>query len=227
MILRRGNIDDLSGNAVVYWEVVGENKVAPGFSIFAINFVVSSIPLENKLLTATFPPVPFRDYEELLDKCFGIKCDVLYGGNIVFPDGDEGFNKFYKSEFAKFNKTVEEYVDIYKEKFNFSIERLSERDKLYMLKDLSQKARIDVREKNNSKRLNSTKIKQIIDDLQYERKYDISNFQSILHLPGEIGDQLVTLYTEKFLAIFHEDYENANILKREIFKLEKEVQNNQ
>ena len=220
MILRRGDRENLVGNAIVYWDVVGDNVIAPGFSVFAINFTVSALALENKLLTATFPPIPMKNVDNLFQKLKTIHCDIIYGGELEFPSDQEAFTQFYKNEFSKYNKIIEEYVEAYKEKFDFAINRMSEQEKLIMLRELSNKIRIEIREGSKTKKIANTKISKLIDDLSDQQKYDISNFKAVLFQPGDIEDQLVNLYTNQFLAIYHEDYENASHIKQEISKLE-------
>ncbi len=223
MILRRGFLEDLCGNAVVYWDVIGENIISPNSGIFAINFTVSSIPLDNKLLTATFPPIPFIDYNELLDKLSNVQCDIIYGGELEFPVEQDAFNQFYKSEFAKFNKVIEKYVDVYKEKFNFHVTRLSEQEKLNLLRDLSKKIRIGFSDDKKENKLFSKRVIKIINNLKDHSKYDVVKFRSILFKPGIIEDELVQLYTNQFLAIYHENYERAGVLKQKISQLEHDL----
>lgn len=226
MILRRGDLTNLCGNAVVYWDIIGENVIAPGFNIFAINFTVSSLPIDNKLLTATFPPIPFNDFDELVKKLEDVQCDIIYGGELKFPKEQKALNKFYKNEFAKYNKVIEEYVDIYKEKFSFSFNRMTEQDKLKLLENLSEQVRTEIKNDEeieaeaDNKQVLTDRLLKLIEHLQVNSKYDISNFKEVIFLPGEIGDRLSHLYTKKFLAIYHEDYENANLLKNKISKLE-------
>ncbi len=220
MILRRGVLEDLCGNAVVYWDVIGENIISPNSSIFAINFTVSSIPLDNKLLTATFPPIPFLDYNELADKLANVHCDIIYGGELQFPIEQDAFNQFYKSEFAKFNKVIEKYVDLYKEKFNFRVTKLTEHEKLNLLKDLSKKVRIGFSNRKKENKLFSKRILKIINNLKNQSKYDVAKFRSVLFKPGLVEDELVQLYTSQFLAIYHENYEHAGVLKQKITQLE-------
>ncbi len=223
MILRRGELNNLTGNAIVYWEVIGENNIAPGFKVFAINFTVSSLPLDNKLLTATFPPIPFKDLNELTHKLTNVYCDIIYGGELNFPVDQETFSQFYKNEFAKFNKIIEEYVEIYKEKFNFTITQLSEKEKLKLLKDLTDRIRIDIREGGKSKKLFTNRINQLMNNLRNDEKYEVNRLKDVLFLPGDVADQLVNLYTSKFLAIHDENYEIAIHLKQEITKLEQDI----
>jgi len=222
MILRRGDRENLVGNAIVYWDVVGDNAIAPGYSVFAINFTVSALALENKLLTATFPPIPMKSADDLFHKLKTIHCDIIYGGELEFPSDQETFTQFYKNEFFKYNKIIEEYVEAYKEKFDLAITQMSEQEKLMMLRELSNKIRIEIREGSKTKKIANTKLTKLMDDLSDQQKYDISNFKAVLFQPGDIEDQLVNLYTNQFLAIYHEDYENASHIKQEINKLETE-----
>ena len=223
MMLRRGKVDNLTGNAVVYWDIVGENEIAPGYTIFAVNFTVSPLPLDNKLLTATFPPIPYRDFDELFEKLSLVTCDIIYGGELMFPSDQEAITQFYKSEFAKYNKVIEEYVDLYKERFNLSVNNLTEIERLDLLKEMSKKVRIEIREGAESKKMGGKKkIIELIKTLE-SSKYDVKQFQKVLFIPGDVADQLVSLYTKKFFAIYNEKYEDASQIKDEITKLEDEI----
>ncbi len=229
MILRRGDIENLTGNAVVYWDVIGSNSIAPDHDVFAINFVVSSLPLDKKLLTATFPPIPYKSHEDLFEKLATVYCDIIYGGLLEFPPDQETLNKFYKNEFEKYNKVIEEYVEAYKEKFNFLLERLSEIEKLKLLQKMVPKARVELNETVNEKKNDfTTKTMELIEDFQNDNKYDMYKLKELLFMPGKVGDLLVNLYIKKFLAIYNEEYENASRLKHKITKLQQEdnIENN-
>ncbi len=222
MVLHRGDSDNLTGNGIVYWNVEGENFIASGYEVFAINFIVSSLQLDNKLLTATFPPIPFQNVNALFDRLVDVQCDIIYGGDIKFPDTQKNFSSFYKNEFAKYNKIIEEYVECYKEKFIVIVEKLSEQEKLYMLKDIANKTRIELQEGGKTRLLFKKKIKKLTETLE-SNKYDLSNFKQAIFMPGKVGDELSSLYIKKFFAIFYEDYEDALLIKNEITVLEKHL----
>jgi hypothetical protein len=227
MELERGNSENLVGNAVVYWDVEGENYLNPGSRIIASNFVISAIPLEDKLFTATFPPISFKNHDDFMAHLVNVHCDIIYGGKLKFPPKESDFKKFLKHETVKYNKIIEEYTDKYKLKFDFDPSRLSEKEQLYLLEDLSKKIRISVAEGkyiDGDIDSNPTKVLKIIKNLKNKfDKYDIDNFINFLYQPGEDIDNLTNLYTKKFLAIYYEDYENAKDLSEQIKNIETHI----
>lgn len=225
MELVRGNSENLSGNAVIYWEVEGENIFSPNSKIIAENFVISAIQLDEKLFTATFPPIFFKDYDELITRLVNINCDIIYGGKMKFPTNNKELEKYIKKEIFQVNKIIESYTEKYKIKFNFNPINLSEKEKIYLLNNLSKKIRNAI---NKGKYIDGStdskpsKMLKLIKNLKHDyKKYDIDSFINILYIPGKNNDKLTNLYTKKFLAIYYEDYENAKALSEKILNLEK------
>lgn len=225
MELVKGNSENLMGNAVVYWDVVGDNIISPESKIIAMNFVISAIPMDNKLFTATFPPVTFIDYEDFMSKLVNVNCDIIYGGKVTFPPKEIDFKKFIKRESARYNKIIEEYTEKYKVKFDFNPSKLSEKEQLYLLDDLSKKIRSAVKEgkyidgDTDSK---PNKILKLVRSIKNNyKKYDIDSLINILYLPGNDIDNLTKLYTKKYLSIYYEDYEKASDLTKNIEKINK------
>ena len=217
MILKRGNIKNLRGNAVVYWDIEENNFLTPDFEVFAINFVISSLNLDEKLLTAIFPLTPFKDLAHLFHHLNNRECDILYGGRLYIPESKKEFKDFYKQEIQKYNQLVEEYIGFYKNKV--SLFNSSEIEKLYLLKNLIQKLshlQVDSYEDKNL----SSKMIQILDHLDKNTKYDLKQFRYVLSgfclKSFKRKKHLLNLYVDKFLAIYYEDYETANSLKNKI-----------
>ncbi len=223
MIIRRGDKDELSGNAVVYWDVEGENFLNPGHEIIAVNFTISVLPVDDKFLTATFPPVTLTTYNDLIESLSKVKCDIIYAGKVTIPEEDAELNKFYKKEFVKFNRLVEEYTKKFKEQISININTLPEKEQLHLLIDMSQKIRSDLeQEKINTK--DKDMMLKIINLLEEKySKYDLNKFSKYIFKPGEKLNELINLYTKKYLAIYHEEYENAGNLKEKIKKIENEI----
>ncbi|KPJ80262.1 MAG: hypothetical protein AMS17_20705, partial [Spirochaetes bacterium DG_61] len=68
------------------------------------------------------------------------------------------------------------------------------------------------------------KLKEIQQNLNSEmRGFDLGRIIRYIDRPDSAVDSLVTLYTQKFLAIFLEDYEKASILKEEIKRIEESL----
>ena len=219
MILKRGNLENLSGNAVVYWEVEGRNTLIPGFKVFAINFVISSLNLDDKLLTAIFPLTPFKDIDQLFTHLNNRECDIVYGGRLNIPEVRKDFKDFYRGEIQKYNELVEEYVGFYKNKVK--IGKFSEIEKLYLLKNLIKKLHTLKEDYDEDQEIN-TRVNQIIDQLDKNAKYDVKQFRYLMKRSEMVSNQrndVLNLYVDKFLAIYYEDYEKANRLKKKIKNL--------
>lgn len=227
MELVKGDSNNLMGNAVVYWDVEGVNAIAPNSKIIASNFIISALPLEDKLFTATFPPVTFKDYDEFMSKLINVNCDIIYAGKVRFPAKEKDFKNFIKKETVKLNKIIEEYTEKYKVKFDFNPDKLSEKEKIYLLEDLSKEIRNAVKKGkyiNGNTDSKPSKILKLVRNIKKDyTKYDVDNFINILYLQGEEIDDLAKLYTKKFLAIYYEDYENAKSLAEEISIIESKI----
>ncbi len=226
--LLQGDIENLTGNCVVYWKIDGENLFSPGAKIIAANFTISALPLEDKLLTATFPPIAFEDEDVLFEKTANIKCDIIEAGTITFPKKDVEFRRFYKQQFYKYNKIIQEYSEKFKDKFDFKPEFFGEKESLYTLrkmlrklrKSLSEKAEIEITSKNY-------KVKKLIENIKQKyEKYDVQNVYKIIYQPGKMIDELTELYVNKFLSIYEEDYEKADELTQKIVELEQRISSN-
>jgi ribosomal protein S17E len=227
MELVKGDSENLMGNAVVYWDVEGKNAFAPDSKIIGTNFVISALPLEDKLFTATFPPITFKNYEEFISRLINVNCDIIYAGKVRFPPKEKDFKNFIKKETLKFNKIIEEYTEKYKVKFDFNPSKLSEKEKIYLLENLSKKIRNAVKDGkyiNGNTDSKPSKLLKLIRNIKKDyTKYDVDNFINILYLPGDEIDNLTELYTKKFLAIYYEDYENAKSIAEEISIIESKI----
>jgi hypothetical protein len=220
MIIRRGDYEDLSGNVVVYWDINGVNYLSPGDEILAANFTVSAIPYNNKILTATFPPVSFKDLEKLMRVLTNVKCEIIYGGTISFPKDEKDFHKYYKQEFAKYNKIIEQYTVKYKDKFKLNYLNLSEKEHIHILAESTQKVRTQI-SKNQLSNKTRRELIDLTDFIQSSyTKYDIKPFLKIVFKSGKNIDKLSNLYIKKFLAIFYEEYEQASTLHEKITNYE-------
>ncbi len=226
--LLQGNIDNLTGNCVVFWKINGDNVFSPGSKIIAANFTISALPLDDKLLTATFPPIAFEDEDTLFEKTSNISCDIVEAGNMEFPKKESEFRRFYKKQFYKYNKIIQEYSEKFKDKFEFKPEMFTEKQSLYTLrktlrklrKTVAETAEIEVTSKNY-------KVKKLIDNIKKYDKYDVQNIYKIMYQPGKIIDELTELYVSKYLSIYEEDYEKADELTQKILELEKRISSKQ
>jgi hypothetical protein len=65
-MLEKGNIENPTGNLILYARVVGENPFEPDHEYIASNVVVSFLRINNSLPVVTFPPVSFKTLEEMI-----------------------------------------------------------------------------------------------------------------------------------------------------------------
>lgn len=225
MTIRRGKITNLTGNVIIYWDIIRNEKDRKdaNYKVLAINFIVSAIPIEDKILTTSFPPIPFRDFDEILEKIQNTNCDIIHGGKMEFPKNNQNLENFYKNQFNHYNKIIEFYISLYKEKFNFSINKLSEEDRISLLSDLVKKSRQEKKISKSKKMIFTSKIQRIISSLKKSDKYDFGFFLSILFEKGKKVDTLLDLYIQKYVAIFYERYEEAQKLKNKINKLKSTI----
>jgi hypothetical protein len=220
----QGNIENLTGNCVVFWHIEGDNVFSPGHQIVAANFTISALPLEDKLLTATFPPIAFKDFDDLTEKLANIACDIIDGGTVSFPKKDFEFKRFYKQQFSKYNKIIQTYSEKYKDKFDFKPDIYGEKESLYMLRKMLRKTRNMLSGELDPDTPKNFRIKKLIDNIQNKyTKYDVENIYRLVYVPGEEVDKLTELYINKYISIFEEDYEKANEYNREIQNLEKKM----
>ena len=81
--------------------------------------------------------------------------------------------------------------------------------------------------KNEKKGIINVKIRElreIQENLDSEMPgFDLGRIIRYIDKPDSAIDSLVYLYTQKFLAIFLEDYEKAHLLKNKIIKIEKSL----
>jgi len=277
----QGNWDNLIGNAVVFWMVRGYNHWAPDHEVIAANFTISALTEDDKMVTATFPPVSYKLIDDLMHRLTGINCDIFNGGDIQFPRYLKDLTAFVQHEIDYYNDLIEAYTAKYKERFAFKPEFLSDADKIYQLEKLRQEIRFilenkeptqkvedldNIEEKNTLKseendeepflgddadefgvsnvkgmRISFTndngksEQERMLDaskkkvDLLTEQLYkifnpeDLSNFQKLLIEPGTTADRITKLYTQKFLAIYNENYEDAADFSKEIINLQKRI----
>lgn len=219
MILIRGQQHDLKGSAIIYWDIVKENRFAPGSKVLAIHFTISPLTFENKLLTASFPPIPYQDLQSLLLQLENIHCDLLYGGKILLHLEDLNMENFFQEEFNRYHQIIEEYVELYKEKLEFlSGKKFNTVQKLVLIKDLLQNlAKPSKKGKKNS----LMKILWLLDDLDGDF-INQGNLRKLLSNSGEKVQVLRELYVEEWIAASEENYEKAGHIHKKIIRLEKE-----
>ncbi len=226
--LEIGNLNDLAGNAVVYWNVSpsDNNKNKDIINILAVNFVISVFPFDDNLVTATFPPVGFEDREEFMLYIKQSQCDLIYAGEISLDNDIEDFKNLPDKEYYVLNRILNEYMEFYREKVDNVISNLSLKEKIYLLKKLITNFRNVLKTKNRNIKIpiNMNRIRRLILDLKkHFNPFDLENFNSIVPIKGETADILVNLYFEKFISIYYEDYEKASQVTSEIEKYQQKL----
>lgn len=231
--LEIGDIKDLKGNAVVYWNVkqktAEENapeKAKPVINLLAVNFVISVFPFDDNLVTATFPPVGFEDREEFMLYIKQSKCDLIYAGDIAFNKDLEDFKNLPDEEYFVLNKNLEEYMERYRERLDNIVIGLSLKEKIYLLKKMVISFRNAMKSKSKTIKIpvNINRIRKLITDMkQYYNPFDLENFNSVIPMKGKSADKMVQLYFQKFISIFYEDYESASEINTEIEKLQEKM----
>jgi hypothetical protein len=226
MIIEKGDISNPSGNAIIYWRIRGNTALFNNAEIIASNFVISPLHFKNEILMVNFPPVIIESYEKLLEIAENNGIDLIKGEDIYIPDDMVDFSSFYKSQIEKYNGLIQEYLIAYREKNQGGVATLSLPQLLNQAGELMENVRALV--KSKAKRgLIEKKIARLREIQKYlnreMRGFDLAGVIRILDKPDPAVDRLVDLYRQKWFAIFLENYEKAEELKREIVKLEESL----
>jgi hypothetical protein len=223
MKIEYGDINNPTGNAIIYWRLKKRSKLFKNAKILASNFVVSALQLKDETLVVNFPPVLVDSYEDLLVIAESNNIDLIKGEDIDLSDEIDDFNEFYKAQIEKHNGLIQEYLIAYKQK-----RQPKETEKsLPQLINLASETMTSVR-KLIKVRGNRDVIKVkigLLEDLHEDlnrtmRGFDLRNIIHLIERPGTEVDRLIDLYKRKFYAIFLENYEQADMLKKEIWRIE-------
>ncbi|GBF49747.1 hypothetical protein LPTSP4_12660 [Leptospira ryugenii] len=224
MNFERGSKPNPTGNLVAYCHVFGENPIAPGGKIIASNVVVSFLKIGDNFPVVTFPPIALSSKEELM-KVLSDNIhlyDVVQLPDFQMPDNKELGNQYIQERMEQFNAMVMRYVEFCKakeKKMANQVEKLDGlNESLEALANLSLEYRSSSGIAREATRL---KMDRIVDHFQSNHpQLDIENFKKALSFPGKLGDELVSLYIQKFNAIQIENYEDASDLRRRILAIE-------
>lgn len=226
MNFERGSKPNPTGNLIAYCHVFGENPIAPGGKIIASNVVVSFLKIGDNFPVVTFPPVALGSKEELM-KILADNInlyDVVQLPDFQMPDQKESANQYIQERMEQFNAMVMRYVEFCKAKekrpsgnnLTDSMDQVSE--PLEALASLSLEFRNTSGIAREATRL---KMDRIVDYFHNNHpNLDIENFKRALVVPGKRGDELISLYIQKFNAIQIENYENASDLRKKILEIE-------
>lgn len=228
MIMEYGDINRPTGNAVIFWTIKGNNRLLRNIEIIVSNFVISPLQFNKETLMVNFPPVLIESHEKLMKIAEINNIDLISGGEIFVPDDITDFNNFYKKQIEKYNGIIQEYLLAFRKKNSMragtgtkSLPRL-----INEAGEIMENVRRLVKNKERRGLIN-IKIDKLMEIQQYlnnEMKgFDLGRIIRYIDKPDIEVDNLVDLYTQKFLAIFLENYEKADILKREIIKIEESL----
>jgi hypothetical protein len=215
-----------TGNAIIYWYIRGNNKLFKNVEIVASNFVISPLQVKDETLMVNFPPVLVENYEKLASIAEKNDIDLIKGDDIVIPDDIDDFSKFFKGQIEKYNGLIQEYLLAYKEKNTGSDVPMTVPQLIRGATELMEKIRTMVKYRESDTLITESieKLRSLQEQLRSEMPG--MNFDRLIRfIDGPSGDVdlLVSLYREKLLAVFLEDFERAARLKRHIATLEEKL----
>jgi hypothetical protein len=226
MKIEYGDIENPTGNAIIYWKIKKANKIFKNARILASNFVISALQLKDETIVVNFPPVLVDSYEDLLGIAESNNIDLIKGDDIDLPDDIDDFNEFYKKQIEKHNDLIQEYLIAYKAKQSPDGAERSLPQLINLASETMDSVRklVKVRGSRDSIRVKLKLLQDIDEDLNREmRGFDLRNIIHLIERPGLEVDRLVDLYKRKFFAIFLENYEQADLLKKEIRRIERSL----
>ncbi len=226
MTLEHGDIKKPTGNAVIYWIIKGKNRLFEDAEIIASNFVISPLQFGKEILMVNFPPVLLESHEKLMEIADLNNIDIIRGGEIYVPGDIKDFQKFYLKQIEKYNGVIQEYLIAYKKKNSMKESSKNLPQLIHEASVVMENVRqlVKKRDKKGLINVKIEKLREIQQNLNSEmRGFDLGRIIRYIDRPDSAVDSLVTLYTQKFLAIFLEDYEKASILKEEIKRIEESL----
>lgn len=229
--LEFGDLQHLTGNAFAYWLVVPPKEGKAGGlkeKYIVTNFIVSPLLFNNHTIAATFPPVVFDSREEIMELARKTGTDVIKIEETTIPDENFDFLNFFRKQLTSFNKVVTNYSVLYTEHLTDKpasgeiIREHNEIDNLHRIEKLADEARTAYLSNRNRAmaRDMTLRIRKIGNALNTPNfKYDVENMIALLGNPDKRVEKLTELYFKKFMAIYLEQYEEAERLKKEIKNL--------
>jgi len=226
MKLEFGDINNPTGNAIIYWRIKKKNKIFKNAKILASNFVISALQMKDETLVVNFPPVLVDSYEDLLEIARANNIDIIKGEDVDLPDDIEDFNDFYKEQIDRHNDLIQDYLFAYKDKKNPAFSEKTLPHLINLASETMESVRnlVRVRGSRDVIRIKVKLLEDLHDDLNQKMAgYDLKNIIHLIDRPGTKVDRLVDLYKRKFYAVFLENYEQAHRLKVEIHRIEREL----
>jgi hypothetical protein len=237
--LEIGSLDNLKGNAVVYWN----NSSSSQENILAINFCVSVFPFDDNLVVSTFPLTVFSLREEFMLYIVQSQCDLITMGE-SFLDLADDFYTLNKEQYQNLNRTIEIYLEFYRnnlieKSYTLNIEgrftlllklveqffqNMNKEKKAPLLYERSENKDLIKDPNFNSSYLLSLKkrILKFINKLFENSLISYNDGEMLIHLieslkKGEIQkEELIRLYLKKFQALVREEYEILGKINKEI-----------
>jgi len=226
MNLEFGDINNPTGNAIIYWRIKKKSKIFKNAKILASNFVISVLQMKDETLVVNFPPVLVDTYEDLLGIAESNNIDIIKGEDVDLPDDIEDFNDFYKEQIEQHNDLIQDYLVAYKDKKNPAESEKTVPHLINLASETMESVRklIRVRGSHDVIRIKLKLLEDLHDDLNQKMAgYDLKNIIHLIERPGTEVDRLVDLYKRKFYAVFLENYEQAHRLKAEIHRIEQDL----
>ena len=223
MKMEHGDIKKPTGNAIIFWMIKGNNRILKDAEIIASNFIISPLQINNETLMVNFPPVLLENREKLDKIIEKENIDLIIGGEIFVPDDITDFINFYKKQIEKYNGIIQEYLLAYKRKKSDKTSVQSLPQLINLAGETMENVRRLVKNKGKQEliEIKIGKLRELQDNLNNEMKG--FNMNKIIHYIDKQDiavDSLVDLYKRKFLAIFLEDYEKADVLNKKIMRIE-------
>lgn len=222
-MLEKGNIDNPTGNLILYAKVIGENPFEPDHEYIASNVVVSFLKINNSLPVVTFPPVSFKTLEDL-HKAIQVNADaydIARLPDFILPTEKEKVSRYLQERMDNFNSFIARYVEHCKQKENSFI-RHSENDFHEYFRELLETSVMYKNSSGLTKEIAKSKVDNLVSKISVRfPTLDVENYKNaIFKYNGNVGDELASLYLKKFQAIYQENYEIASQLKKRIQELE-------
>lgn len=221
----KGSKEQPSGNLIAWCRVFGTNPVQEGAEFIVCNIMVSFLDAhEQNFPVVVFPPIGADDSEDLNKLCnVRPDYDIIQLPDFEIPDKmKEG--EYIEERLEDLNQIVVDYVEMCRDTYKFDGTQIT--TKKGKSKRISRNSLISDEEKTLN-RLEETlsspdkshhELPGVLNYIQktYPR-YDVQNLKKVLK---NRNPDLNELYIRKFRAIFHEEYEEAANLQKEIRELD-------
>lgn len=223
MLLEKGSEKNPTGNLILYSFVKGENPFQPGGKVIASNVVVSYLKINDNFPVVTFPPVSYKNIDDLKQIILesGDIHDVARLPDFEIPPGKDAGNQYIQQRMEQYNGVVMKYVELCKNQKKTTETEVTG-DSIGSYIDALAKLSIQYRSSRGlAREAAKLKVERFISKFSNSYpQFDLENYKNAIMYPGQKGDELASLYIQKFNAISHENYETASMLKKKIDSIE-------